>query len=94
MSWPFPAFAALLIALAVERLAGYPDFLQRRIGHPVEWLAGINPRRLWGLVVLMMALQGAGHVALRIAGARDHQPRRQSADQRDEAEHGDNPACA
>ena len=38
MSWPFPAFAALLIALAVERLAGYPDFLQRRIGHPVEWL--------------------------------------------------------
>ncbi len=38
--------------------------------HPVEWLAGINPRRLWGLVVLMMALQGAGHVALRIAGAR------------------------
>lgn len=38
--------------------------------HPVQWLAGINPRRLWGLVVLMMALQGAGHVALRIAGAR------------------------
>lgn len=37
---------------------------------PIDWLAGVNPRRLWGLVVLMMVLQGAGHVALRIAGAR------------------------
>ena len=35
---------------------------------PTPWLAGVNPRRLWGLVVLMMALQGAGHIALRIAG--------------------------
>ena len=37
---------------------------------PLEWLAGLNPRRLWGLIVLMMVLQSAGHVALRIAGAR------------------------
>jgi uncharacterized membrane protein (DUF4010 family) len=37
---------------------------------PVAWLAGANPRRLWGLVVLFMALQSAGYVALRAAGAR------------------------
>jgi uncharacterized membrane protein (DUF4010 family) len=34
------------------------------------WLAGANPRRLWGLVVLILALQGAGYIALRVAGAR------------------------
>jgi uncharacterized membrane protein (DUF4010 family) len=37
---------------------------------PVPWAAGANPRRLWGLVVLFMALQAAGYVALRAAGAR------------------------
>ena len=31
------AFAALL----VERFAGYPAFLQRRIGHPVQWIGGL-----------------------------------------------------
>lgn len=36
----------------------------------VGWLAGVNPRRLWTLVVIMLALQAAGHVALRVAGAR------------------------
>jgi uncharacterized membrane protein (DUF4010 family) len=36
----------------------------------VAWAAGANPRRLWGLVVLFMALQAAGYVALRAAGAR------------------------
>ncbi len=39
-------------------------------GRPLEWLAGVDPHRLWGLVVLLMALQAAGYVALRIAGAR------------------------
>jgi uncharacterized membrane protein (DUF4010 family) len=34
------------------------------------WLAGANPRRLWGLVVLLMALQAGGYVALRLAGPR------------------------
>lgn len=34
------------------------------------WLAGANPRRLWGLVVLILGLQGAGYIALRVAGAR------------------------
>ncbi len=36
----------------------------------LDWLPGVNPRRLWTLVVLFMALQAAGYVALRIAGAR------------------------
>ncbi len=36
----------------------------------VPWLAGANPRRLWSLVVLFMALQAAGYVALRAVGAR------------------------
>jgi uncharacterized membrane protein (DUF4010 family) len=33
------------------------------------WLAGANPRRLWGLVVVLMAVQAGGYVALRFAGA-------------------------
>jgi len=37
---------------------------------PIPWLAEVNPRRLWGLVVLLMALQGAGYVAVRSFGAR------------------------
>lgn len=36
----------------------------------IAWLAGANPRRIWSLVVLMMALQSAGYIALRIGGAR------------------------
>lgn len=36
----------------------------------IAWLAGANPRRIWGLVVLLMALQAAGYIALRIGGAR------------------------
>lgn len=36
----------------------------------VRWMAGTNPRRLWELVVIFMALQAAGYVALRAAGAR------------------------
>jgi uncharacterized membrane protein (DUF4010 family) len=37
---------------------------------PIDWLAGVDPRRLWGLVVLLMGLQAAGYVTLRVAGAR------------------------
>ena len=36
----------------------------------VAWLPAVSPRRLWGLVVLFMALQAAGYVALRLAGPR------------------------
>jgi len=37
-------------------------------GHGVTSLPAINPRRLWGLVVLFMGLQAVGYVALRAAG--------------------------
>jgi len=37
---------------------------------PLPWTLDINPRRLWGLVVLFMALQAAGYVASRAAGPR------------------------
>lgn len=35
---------------------------------PAKWLLGANPRRLWGLVVILMSLQAAGYIALRIKG--------------------------
>lgn len=38
--------------------------------HPLPAWAGIEPRGLWRLAVLLMALQAAGHVALRVAGPR------------------------
>ncbi len=37
---------------------------------PLPWLAQIQPRLLWRLVVLLLALQAMGHVALRVFGAR------------------------
>lgn len=37
---------------------------------PLAWLGGLDPRRLWALAVLFMALQGAGHIALRLFGPR------------------------
>ena len=36
----------------------------------IDWLAGVNPRALWGLVVLLLALQAAGYVAMRVSGPR------------------------
>lgn len=38
--------------------------------HGGAWLPAVNPRSLWRLVVLFMALQAAGYVALRAAGPR------------------------
>jgi uncharacterized membrane protein (DUF4010 family) len=37
---------------------------------PIPWLAGVNPRRIWQLVVVILAVQGAGDAALRWFGAR------------------------
>lgn len=37
---------------------------------PLPYLAQVNPRDLWRLTVLLMSLQAAGHVGLRMAGAR------------------------
>jgi adenosylcobinamide-phosphate synthase len=36
--WPAPTFLSVALALAVERLAGYPEALQRTAGHPVAWM--------------------------------------------------------
>lgn len=36
----------------------------------LAWLGGVNPRTVWLLVVLIMGVQSAGHVALRLFGAR------------------------
>jgi uncharacterized membrane protein (DUF4010 family) len=55
--------ALLLAAAALVVLPLVPD-------RALPWLAGFNPRRMWALVVLIMALQAAGYVALRLAGAR------------------------
>jgi uncharacterized membrane protein (DUF4010 family) len=37
---------------------------------PLPWLAGLAPRSLLGLMALILALQAAGHVALRLLGPR------------------------
>jgi uncharacterized membrane protein (DUF4010 family) len=37
---------------------------------PVPWLGDLVPRRLVGIAVLILAVQAAGHVAARVAGAR------------------------
>ncbi len=37
---------------------------------PLPYLANANPGHLWRLVVLLMALQAVGYIALRVAGAR------------------------
>lgn len=55
--------ALLLAALALVALPLMP-------AEPVAWLGGVPPRRLAGLVVLILLLQAAGHVALRVFGAR------------------------
>ena len=36
----------------------------------LAWLGGVNPRTVWLLVVLIMAVQAVGHIALRLFGAR------------------------
>jgi adenosylcobinamide-phosphate synthase len=33
-----PFFASAALALIMERMTGYPNMLQRRVGHPVEWI--------------------------------------------------------
>ena len=37
---------------------------------PIAWLALTNPRTLWRLMVLLLALQALGYLALRVLGAR------------------------
>ncbi|MEN9397244.1 MAG: hypothetical protein RLZ81_1774 [Pseudomonadota bacterium] len=37
---------------------------------PLPWLGGLNPHRVWLLVVLIMGVQSLGHIALRAFGPR------------------------
>jgi len=53
----------LLAALALVLLPLTP-------AEPVAWLAGLRPRTVTLTAVLILALQAAGHVAARVAGAR------------------------
>jgi uncharacterized membrane protein (DUF4010 family) len=53
----------LLAALALVLMPLVPQ-------QPVAWLAGLQPRALAGLVLLILLLQAAGHAALRVAGPR------------------------
>ena len=55
--------ALVFAAAALVLLPLLPD-------RAVPEIAGANPRRLWELVVLFMALQAVGYIALRAAGAR------------------------
>ena len=55
--------ALILAAAALVVLPLTPDA-------PLAWLAGVNPRQLWQLVVLILAVQAVGDVALRLLGAR------------------------
>jgi uncharacterized membrane protein (DUF4010 family) len=34
------------------------------------WLMGVNPKMLWTLVILIMCIQGAAHIGLRLTGPR------------------------
>lgn len=53
----------LLAAAATIVLPMLPD-------HPVDPWGALNPRRLWLLAVVVMGVNGAGYVALRMLGAR------------------------
>lgn len=54
--------ALILAGAALVLLPLLPD-------RPLAWLGGLDPQRVWALAVLIMALQGAGHIAQRWLGA-------------------------
>jgi adenosylcobinamide-phosphate synthase len=68
-----------LLALIVELMVGYPDWLVRRIGHPVTWIGrlisimdrtmnrpvdAVATRRLSGVVALIILIAVVGVIAL------------------------------
>jgi adenosylcobinamide-phosphate synthase len=55
--------AAMLLALAIEALVGWPAALHARIGHPVTWMG-----RLIGWADRRFNIEGAGQGARRLAG--------------------------
>jgi adenosylcobinamide-phosphate synthase len=76
--------ALALVAMLIELCFGYPDRLQRAIGHPVTWIgrlialldrslnreaAGPQPQRAAGIVAVLVVLAIVGVVALAIQHA-------------------------
>ncbi len=70
--------AAMLLAMAIDALVGWPDALYRRIGHPVTWLGALiggleralnrGPgRRLRGVAVALLVIGVAGGLAALLA---------------------------
>ncbi len=55
--------ALILAGVALIILPLTPD-------RPLAWLAGVNLRKVWQLVALILAVQSVGDVALRLFGAR------------------------
>lgn len=79
LTHPPDTLIVLLLALAVEAAAGYPDRLYRALGHPVTWIGaligaldrglnrgGAGRRRLAGVaaLVVLLAAVGAGTLGL------------------------------
>jgi adenosylcobinamide-phosphate synthase len=74
--------AAAAVALAVERIAGYPNSLQKSIGHPVEWMGGVltwlehqlhdsgaapEAAKLRGITALLLLIAASGLTAYFVA---------------------------
>lgn len=64
MTFPGPNFAAAFLALIVERFAGYPPPLHRRIGHPVEWMG-----KVLAWLEAMMYREDLSPLTARLSGA-------------------------
>lgn len=80
-------FAVTFLALLIERFTGYPDFLTRSIGHPVQWMGALvslldsrmNPEggagsRRAGVAALLVLLFVTGSLAAAAAIFLRHQP--------------------
>src|SRR5262249_20398806 len=80
-------FAVTFLALLIERFAGYPHFLARSIGHPVQWMGALvsfldsrmNPEdrpgsRRAGVAALLVLLFVTGGLAAVAAIFLRHQP--------------------
>jgi adenosylcobinamide-phosphate synthase len=82
MSWtalthPPDTLIVLVLALAIEAAAGYPDRLYRALGHPVTWIGALiggldrrlnrgdaSRRRVAGVAGLLILLAGVGGISL------------------------------
>ncbi len=74
--------AAMLLALAIDAVLGWPDWLYRRIGHPVTWIGALisglearlnqgsaGRRRIGGVILLCVVLLVVGVAAVLVSMA-------------------------